>query len=160
MAQHKQSDLIHSLDLARGYGDRTRADVVQAVESGELAICQGIRQPVLRDRRGLAVKGSGRFPISEQEPREWSKKEFVERAADEFDDAWQELRDGMRHGDVRAMKIWELLIGRPREAVDRHWASQDGPTAQVHVRADVTLEELRALKAMLDQEAEEQEDQP
>lgn len=113
-------DLINLLDPARDYGALSYKEVVERVKDGRFILRQGSRLPQIYDATSnKIVKGSG-HPVragTGETQQQFAGKEFRTRALDDFDDAYEELRKGMKQGDMRAHKIfWEMLIGRVGEA--------------------------------------------
>jgi hypothetical protein len=111
-----QADLITLLSPERDYGDRSYEDVVREVIDGTLVIEPGYGLPVIRDRKtNRTVKGTGR-PANSQGPQHAALSAFRRLAIDDVDQAYEELRAGMRAGDPRFHKIfWENLVGKVGE---------------------------------------------
>lgn len=112
------SSLIDKLDPHRDYGERTYEEVLSGIRSGAIIIREGNNLPQLVDAAtGRAIKGTG-VPVNNGEnPQRVAMARFRRMAQDDLDEAYAELRAGMKAGDPRCMKIyWELLIGRPGEA--------------------------------------------
>lgn len=112
------AELLARLDPQRDYGERTFADVVQGVKSGAIFIEPGMNLPVLREAgTGYSIKGTGRPPVGTNlSAQQIALREFRTKAVDDIDEAYAELRKGMKSGDPRFHKIyWETLIGKVGE---------------------------------------------
>jgi hypothetical protein len=109
-------DLIAQLSPERDYGDRDYDQVVREVIDGTLVLEPGYGLPVIRDRKtNRTVKGTGR-PANSQGPQHAALSAFRRMAIDDVDDAYRELRAGMKAGDPRFHKIfWENLVGKVGE---------------------------------------------
>ncbi len=115
-------ELVELLDPERDYGERSYEQVVTEVESGALVVIpNGGRHPVIRQKDGgFVIKGSGRVNSTgiEHGMRE-TKRQFMERAAGDFDAVYESMITSATKGDVRAQKLFmELYVGRPTEATD------------------------------------------
>ena len=113
--------LIAQLDPNRNYGELGYEGVCAGIRSGSLMIFpppQGSTQPLLSDSRGVRIKGSGApyKPGNHQGVIEWSRSRFQERAAEDFDLAYDALISACGKEEPRALKIFfEMLIGQPRQ---------------------------------------------
>lgn len=112
--------LISQLSEDRDYGERTYEQVVSDVREGRLIISVGQNLPQLVDAKSRkAVKGTGKPVGAGTGPQHRALWEFRARALDDFDAAYEELREGMQKGDPRMHKIfWENLLGRMDVARD------------------------------------------
>ena len=98
--------LIAKLDPQRGYGDRTYDEVVEEVQAGKLRLEEGARLPVIKDAStGVTIRGTGQ-PVRESEPRQWSRRQFELRAAEDFDAVYDAVIASAISGDARAQKLF------------------------------------------------------
>lgn len=116
--QTSAPDLLAALDPERNYGPRTYQQVVDAVRRGELTLMAGQNLPVIKDvSTGKMVAGSGQLPQTGVSNQQRALHRFRQLALDDVDDAYGELRTGMKAGDPRFHKIyWENLVGKMGEA--------------------------------------------
>jgi hypothetical protein len=116
-------EAIESLDPTRDYGNRSYEQVVTEVESGALMVIPNSKggHPILRQKEGgFLIKGSGRANNTGVEHGlKETKRQFMERAAGDFDSVYESVIKSATKGDVRAQKLFmELYVGRPTEAID------------------------------------------
>jgi hypothetical protein len=94
--------------------------VVNGVGDGSIIIRLGTTVPSLSDAEtGRRIKGSGHI-LAPDDPQQWSRGEFLRRAADDFPVAYAALLREVLAGNMKAHQIyWGGLIGRatePRES--------------------------------------------
>jgi hypothetical protein len=90
--------------------------VVNGVGDGSIIIRPGTTVPSLSDAEtGQKIMGTGRG-LAPDDPQQWSRMEFLRRAADDFPVAYASLLRAVTAGDMRAHQIfWGALIGRATE---------------------------------------------
>lgn len=93
--------------------------MVNGVEDGSILIGVGANLPALSDTEtGRRIKGSGQV-IAADDPQQWSRTEFLRRAAEDLPVAYASLMRAVTAGDMRAHQIyWGALIGRATEPRD------------------------------------------
>jgi hypothetical protein len=72
-------------------------------------------------QRGGLVKGTGRAPVGTQPIQQIALAEFRKKAIDDIEEAYRELRAGMRgekNGDRYHKIFWETLVGKVTETRD------------------------------------------
>jgi hypothetical protein len=115
--QVSTAELRALLDPERDYGERTYEQVLADVDAGKLRLGPGHNLPQIFDTEtGRTVKGTGMSPNVGSGPQHAALATFRRKALDDVDEAYRELRTGMKTGDPRFHKIfWEQLIGKVGE---------------------------------------------
>ena len=116
-----QDELIALLDPERDYGDRSYEQVVAQVRRGKLYLRAGESLPQIIDARTHRIaRGSGKPPVNGAPIQLRATYDFRKRAFDDADEAYLELRAGMKGKDAAKFHkiFWELFLGRPVEARD------------------------------------------
>lgn len=112
-----QADLIALLDPTRNYGERTFEQVLAGIHDGSILIEPGQRLPMLFTAENhRSIKGTGQAPQDGVSNTQRALQRFRSLGLDDVDDAYAELRAGMKAGDPRFHKIyWENLLGKMGE---------------------------------------------